>query len=189
MKNRMKTVMYLFIICSVYVVSCGDSSNEGSLTSVDSSKKAEDLSEKELQQMCEDYTETLASVVGQEFFCTVGGIAAAQGAGGIAMVCDFAYDACMDNEGEFDLDSFFSCEDFMGDQDEIKDCDATVGEVDTCVQDTLKLFEIIAGSISCADSSSEGLEEIFDLETPASCEALDDDCPGMDDIDGLDMPF
>ncbi len=149
-------------------------------------RSEEDLSGEELQQMCDDYTEAVVKAVNQEFFCTMGAIAAAAELGGSELACATAYDTCIDMEFELDVEEFFSCEDIIDDYDEVGDCEATVGEVDTCVQDILKLFEDIADSISCTDYSSDDLEDIFDFENPASCEALGDECLALDDIE---IPF
>jgi hypothetical protein len=113
----------------------------------------------------------------------MGAVAASAELGGSELACDIAYDTCVDTEFELDIEEFFSCDDFIGDSDDVGDCDATVGEVDTCVQDLLKTFEDIADSISCADNSSDDLEDILDFENPASCEALGDDCLDLDDIE------
>jgi hypothetical protein len=182
MKHLTKTAVCLLTFCAVWFAACDDGGSD-SITSVDSSKKVEDLSGEELQQLCEDYTDALVKAVSQEFFCTMGAIAASAELGGSELACDIAYDTCIDMEFELDIEEFFSCDDFIGDSDDVGDCDATVGEVDTCVQDLLKTFEDIADSISCADNSSDDLEDILDFENPASCEALGDDCLDLDDID------
>jgi hypothetical protein len=113
----------------------------------------------------------------------VGGIAAAAELGGSELACKTAYDLCIDMELEFDIEDFFSCDDFIDDSDEIGDCDATVGDIDACIKDTLAVLEDIADSISCSDTSPEDLEDMMDMEEPASCETLEDKCPDMDDIE------
>lgn len=182
MKHLKKTVVYLLIFCAVCLAACDDDGSD-SLTSVDSSKKIEDLSGEELQQLCDDYTDALVKALDQQFMCTMAAIAASAELGGSKLACEVAYDTCVDMELEIDVEEFFSCEDIIDDSDEVDDCDATVGEVDTCVQDLLKVFDDIADSLSCSDSSSEGLEDILDVENPASCEALGDDCLDLDDIE------
>jgi hypothetical protein len=176
----------LLALCALFLTACDDNGSSGSLTSVDNSKKVEDLSGEELQQMCEDYAEAVAKAVGQEFFCTLAGIEAATMLGGSKIACEAAYNTCVEIDMEFDIEEFFSCEDVVDSSDDTEDCDATVGEVDRCIQDTLKLFEDMADSISCSISSPEDLEDIWDLEDPASCQALGDQCLDMDDIE---LPF
>jgi hypothetical protein len=197
MKHQKKTTVILFILWAFFLAACDDG-NSGSLTSVDNSKKIEDLSEEDLQQMCEDYTAALANAMDQEFFCTMGGIAAAEELGGSEMACETTYDMCIDMDLEIDIEQFFSCEDMLEDVGDIDDsddtdgasdtgdCDATVGDADACIQDMLAALEDIADSLSCANSASGDLEDILDMEEPASCEALEDKCPDMDDIE---IPF
>ncbi|HTV17346.1 MAG TPA: hypothetical protein VMG12_01705 [Polyangiaceae bacterium] len=72
---------------------------------------------------------------------------------------------------------------------EISECTGTVGQLETCFNDTLDRFDALLNMYTCEDAASvepEDLEGFGDMvgEPPASCEAVG--CPGDSPFGGED---
>lgn len=81
----------------------------------------------------------------------------------------------------------FDCD---GDVSQFAGCDVTVGVLESCLTDTLSQFRAVLSRYSCADAGQiddadlENLGANFDVDPPASCEPLVDQCGGAGVIGG-----
>lgn len=82
---------------------------------------------------------------------------------------------------DLDFAGQISCED---DAAELDDCDVTVAELETCVNDTVEFFEGVLGGYTCANAASidasdaQELTNIQDM-APPSCASVSAECPGL----------
>jgi hypothetical protein len=115
--------------------------------------------------------------------CTMAGAAAAD----TTADCITIRDQCIEEAsmaGSDTMDALdgideFDCE--PSDENELAECTGTVGQLETCFNDTLDTFEDLLNQYSCDDAASveqEDLEGFGDMvgASPASCEAVG--CPG-----------
>lgn len=83
----------------------------------------------------------------------------------------------------------FECD---GDTSQFEGCDVTVGVLESCLNDTLDQFRAVLSRYSCADAGQiddadlEDLGANLDVEPPASCQPLVDQCGGAGVIGGED---
>ena len=76
----------------------------------------------------------------------------------------------------------FECD---GDTSQFEGCDVSVGVLESCLNDTLAQFRAVLSRYSCEDAGQiddadlEDLGANFDVEPPASCQPLVDQCQGV----------
>jgi hypothetical protein len=122
--------------------------------------------------------------------CTLTGAAVAD----TSADCVTLRDQCIDEAnmpgsetmGALDGIDEFSCEGGSG-ENELAECTGTVGQLETCFNDTLDAFEALLNQFSCDDASSvtqDDFEGFGDMvgASPASCEAVG--CPGGSPFSG-----
>ncbi len=153
-------------------------------TGVDQGKKVSDLTPSEQKQFCDADDKLTKDGSLQRPLCRFmgafsGAIAASFG-GKPSEVCTEAYNECMADDGSSDGDA--EC-------DVDTTCTATVGEVEKCFNDALKVMATLGNKApTCDKVTADTLKTLTDsaqsLENPAACEALSKKCPGGDfDID------
>lgn len=134
-------------------------------------KKLSDLTQTEAKEVCMKYGPQFNELM-NEGVCL--GISIMM-TGGDEALCDAALDSCLVDAAKEPDDS---CDDLI--VADVKDCDVTVAEWETCMSDTLKLYEGAFDGYECGMDPTllegEGEEEPDD---PASCKALEAKCPQM----------
>ena len=167
------------------VASCSDSDDSGNgvSTGLPADKQLSDITEGEAEEACV----AVGNAVQQRFspealapaMCTFLGVAFTQSPDD----CQEVADACLEDPDALGdmAPSFegFDPDECTGDTSEFDDCDATVGELETCLNDYIGTFEATLNSVTCADAGDEEALQALDMEpdTPASCETLEDECP------------
>jgi len=166
---------------------CGDDGDGGGgdvTTGIAPSKLLSDVTETEAQSACTRLQSGFERTLGEdkliEAICTIAGAAVAD----TTADCNTFKADCIEQanmSGSATMEEIpeieFSCE---GESD-FAECTGTVGQLETCVNDTLDLFEGFLNEITCDDAATVGEEDLEDLggmapEQPASCEAVG--CPG-----------
>lgn len=174
---------------SPILVACGDDGDGGGgggTTQVfDSSQANKDkmlseLSQEEVTALCEEYQEYVASEISEaelkRFACYA---VAAAFSGGDANACNMIAQECINapaeenNSGLEPDDSSDDCN-----PDDVKDCDATVGELEACFSATIDQLNSAAQNASCSTSSLD------DVGSPAACAPLMEKCPELFEDDG-----
>lgn len=179
--KRLTAIYLTTTLSALLLAGCGGGGpiNSG----VDSSKPASELSDDEIEQVCEatvDYIEQQdlhdASCRGQGLAAAIGAVIVGGGDDEMQDACEVAYDACIDagpEEADCNPDSVA-----------VDDCDSTVGEIETCMADSIDEYATTADQIpSCSELTVDSLEDLDDMaeppEEPESCESLDDTCPNF----------
>jgi hypothetical protein len=110
--------------------------------------------------------------------CTLVGAAAAD----TPSECESLRDSCIDQSNQQGSETMMDLglEDVSLECDgstDLSQCTGTVGQLETCFNDTLDQFDALLGDVSCADAASVGTEDLDsfggDAGPPASCEAVD----------------
>jgi hypothetical protein len=156
---------------------------------VPAAKKLSELTPAETAQLCEE-AEALVDTSGlqkdmKEFTCKLAGITATMMAEGdsdadLQKACKAAYDECMAEPA--DDEPAESCE------FEETTCSATVGELESCMNDSLEMIGEIKSKLPSCDkvtkeSVGDVMGDLFTLEPSESCKALE-----KDGCDSLDTP-
>jgi hypothetical protein len=181
----------LALLAAFGLSSC-DSGDSGSGTTIDlgsNSKVASSLSEAEAIEACEKATAKMESQAtggdDKHLICLTAGLIAKAFSNDSVDVCNQAYDECMTAEpeegnGMGDGESGDDCADTYED---LQDCDATLGEIEACLNDMMAAGEAAneqLKGLSCS-SSQEELEAVMNEEPdePASCTTLNKKCPDL----------
>lgn len=142
---------------------CSSDDDGGGSNNLDSSKQVSRLDEEEQQVLKDDLQQDMARLTGEEVvrrLCTVVGLS--EVALGTADSCEDATEACFENasteENEVPGDAWWKAM--------MESCDITVGELKSCMTDSLNAFVAWSMDISCDDD----LQNIGAPEQPASCE-------------------
>lgn len=179
----------------------GGGSSESLNSGVQKSKSVQDVTNEEAEAVCEAFASYYESKLDSRSFqlsiCRWAAVYATASAadGGTNLdlndLCDLAYDACVDcldnpgTEGCEDFPTFdFQLDESCTDSEPPQDCDATVGEVETCLKAEVdSIVGVFNGAPSCGsltqtdlDEASAGLEE---PDLPGACTALEDTCPAV----------
>jgi hypothetical protein len=186
----MRTFERLFLITSAALAGAslaagcgGGSDSDGEVTTgLAQSKLLSDVSEDEAAQACERLQAGVDSRLTRDVFvnavCTLVSAAAAQ----TPAECKTMRDDCItqaNQQGsevatavdEQDVD--LECD---GDAD-LTACTGTVGQLETCFNDTLDQFDAVLHGISCDDAGTAAAQDADsfgdDMESPPSCAAVD----------------
>jgi hypothetical protein len=196
-----KNLLLSTLLCSTFglAVACGggddgDDEGGGSDTTLDSgvseSKKLSELSADEQAKLCEAAQDLVSSSSLQkdmkEFSCKLEGVTAtlmmAEGDSDADRqeACKAAYDECMAEPAEDEPAE--SCE------FEETTCSATVGELESCMNDSLKMIGEIKSKVPSCDkvtkeSVGDVMRDLLTIEPSESCKALE-----KDGCDSLDTP-
>jgi hypothetical protein len=154
---------------------------------VDSSKPANEATDAEVEAVCEATADYAAQQVdAADISCrgpavVLGVLTGAAGGDDDAMqeACTDSYEACLDAQPEEPVEDT-TCEDASSAGVD-EECDSTVGEIETCLADTVDAYAAAADQIpSCSELTTEYLEDFEEPTTPEepeSCETLDPACP------------
>ena len=175
---------------------CGDDDDSGGdvSTGIAPSKLLSDVTAEEAATACTRLQAGFERVFDRDKLidavCTLGAAAFAD----TTADCEMIRDQCIEeanmqgSDTTAQLDEIeFTC-DGEGDA-ELSQCTGTVGQLETCFNDTLEVFEAALASISCEDAATvaeedlDGFGAMFD-EPPASCEAVG--CPEGSPFGGED---
>lgn len=142
---------------------------------VDSSKQVKDLSDSDAQTLCKNAEETAKEFTenNKDGFCKLAGVFAGAFGGGAA-ACESAVTQCKDAEP---TTSTNTCEPI------VTDCEATIGEIEDCYNDSLEATEKALDEIaskSCEELLSGSSLPGSDVQAPASCTALAEKCPSLE---------
>ena len=182
--RTLPTILSSVIACAALTfVGCGDDedgSRGGTFSSgVPSATPINEMTQQQRDDFCAE-----AEAFGEDFFtesdlerftCLSFGLIAGAFEGG-AGACQEAFDACLENPpppDEAHDDSTCALDDVDD------DCDVTVGEYETCLNDTAALTLRLIDDLSCdtVDWGSSDVEAFG--ETPESCRAFEERCGGF----------
>lgn len=173
---------------------CGDDGdgNGDVTTGIAPSTQLADVTAEQAASACENLKEGFDRVFQEDKLirtvCTLAGAAVADTSADCVMIRDQCIqEASMqgsDTMGMLDLDSIeFDCEgEAMIDQ-----CTGTVGQLETCFNDTLDGIEAAFNQVSCDDAATVGEDDLEGFgesafQEPASCAAVG--CPGGSPFSG-----
>jgi len=162
------------------VAACGDGDSKAIDFGQDDDTEINSLTAAELQAMCEQALDVMAAQI-QTATCTLVGLTAKLSQGGS---CEASRDQCLANPeagasglGNVSINADESCKKI--DEEGLKQlstCSLTVGEWETCMNDSLALAQDIFGTISCS-STVEDLQSFSpNYKLPKSCEQLQTKC-------------
>jgi len=182
MKNLTLTSLSVALSTSL-LIACGGGGGVNS--SIDQTKPTNEVTDTEAQDVCQATADYAESKVTQADTCRATGFAAgialvASGDDAMQEACNDAYDACLEADPEEETD----CSDATADT---ADCDdtVTVGDVESCLQDTIDVgVESLDLIPSCDELTLEYFEELAENppeepEDPASCDVVYEGCPGF----------
>jgi hypothetical protein len=148
---------------------------------VDDNRPVSSLTPAELQSMCN----TMASSVGDalRMSCMMKGVMAKFEANGTTQTCQTSYDTCMAKYQGITANCTLTST-----SDVLKDCTATVGEYEACVNDGLALLDTLNHRLSCSMSLGDLQNLAVEMQSaqqgPPSCQALAKKCPKLNGVTG-----
>jgi len=170
----------------------GGDGGGGSLDSgVDADKPGEDLSQDEIEAVCEaqyDYAESKVSDAQMgKAMCRLVALSASLAVGGdddaMTELCEMVDEACNDcqddpdGEGCDDYADLEEPENDCSDTEVPADCSSTVGEVEACFKAQIDTFSaMIADLPSCSEISADSEPPDLDQEIE-ECETVEENCP------------
>ena len=185
----------------VFAPACSSSnstggSGPGAVSSVEPSKTGGSLSDAEAKQYCEDTRSfSKAQLSEADLKKIVCGFVAASYAGFSAKTdaeakteCTKQYDTCL-TEPAGTPDGGATKDPCAGTKAALKDCSATISELNTCTADNTAAFKALVGKDFCAGAKAgapgdAGTASTLPFEQPASCKALAAKCPNLNKTDG-----
>ena len=168
-------VSFLFVVLIMNIPSCDDGGGDGDIfNSAPGDTPLDELTDEQVYDLCIELQQALDQNVSQEEYCMLYAIIAASEQDEISqeLACELAYALCMDEE----MGSLIECDDSEDMNDEVEDCDATVDEMDQCVQDWIDEWDSTTQGLDCS------VEEVEEPEEPDSCAALPEECPDLTDL-------
>lgn len=188
MKNLILTSLAI-VVSTGFLAGCGGGGGVNS--GIDDSKPGNELTAQEIDQVCEatlDYVEEQVDLM--DLTCRGTGVVAAtiaNGLGGgdedIQAACQAAYEDCLENDAIEDSDWNLTCDDSP---DSVPECDATVGQYETCMTDFVDQFAVYSDEIlPCDEINEENIDQVVESaqnppsERPPSCEVVDETCPSV----------
>src|SRR6187399_2539873 len=186
MLRKISWLVALLSVSSLAACSSDDSGDGGGAdlgSGVDSDKQGEDLTDDEVESVCQavqDYAdEKVSSDSFNKAVCRFAAASAALLSGDEATMkslCNLGYDKCLDCIANPDKEG---CEDYdtETEQDDCSleeapaDCTSTVGEIEACFKATVDLSVSIFEDVPSCDDLTEDTElPVVESETPAACE-------------------
>jgi hypothetical protein len=173
MKLTSTWLMTAMLTLSLMGSACSDDEKSGS--SLDANKQVSKLDESEVKVLQSEIEGTVSDLANDDAFvndlCAYFGVVTAASSFG-TMTCEDAVTECKssvaeETEGQSDAEFAAIAE----------SCDATVGEVTKCVEDTFATLRNVVDGATCESS----LEDFSSFSEPASCETVSSKCPGFDD--------
>jgi hypothetical protein len=163
----------------------------GAVSSVDSSKTGGSLTDAEAKQYCEDTQRYSEAQVGEadrkKVGCGIGAQIVSSGAKTDAeaqSTCNQQYTACLERPLPGQGDAGPAPDPCAKAKDDLKDCTATINELNTCAADSAAVFKALVGKDFCAeakasspDAGTSGPPSSY--KEPASCTALRQKCPNL----------
>ncbi len=190
----MKWIGAVVLVSAVVATACGSS---GVSSGVDPNKSASEVTDDEAKKVCEAAQSYSESKITVDLGCRLAGVTTAAVANALSggelsvedlrAACDEGVELCKD-EREDDGDDDSTCDSATA---RPAACDATVGEIETCLTAQVDAFAESLGSIpSCADLTAEDFAELGEAETPetpSECSSLPVACGlgGTGDGDGM----
>jgi hypothetical protein len=177
----------LFLLSPIALAACGGSDGGGGTTgtSVSSGLPADapvtGLSDADAQQLCQSAEDAFTRLVTPERLCTlfaVGDTLVISDDGSTELdgeACDAAVESCVAEGRETDS---LGCD--QATASDLGDCDATVGEVEACMNAQISVFNEIFNALSCSRTPTAEDVSSFDPDaTPAECADLSETCPDV----------
>ena len=182
------TVLAAVAVLFIGMMACdGGGGDGGGGTNVDlgdDGKVASSMSQAEAEQACKSVSAQMKKAYeeagGEHLTCLAMASFAKAMAGGDVAACQQSYDSCMENPDE---ESGDDCEEAY---EGFKDCNATLGEVEACMNDQIAAMEegyAEAKKLNCSSTEEElkALGEMFGSEEEISqaCKTVQEKCPSM----------
>lgn len=178
---------------------CGDddgngNGNGGSNARVDTglpeSTELQDVTAAQYEAVCDSVRDTLGQRFGAErmtrALCELQGAALEDE----PAVCREAADQCV-TDVQNDDSMFFTTEDAdvasdfeCGEMSGLEGCDVTIGEFETCLNDTMTAVDTALAAVACDNAANVELTDVLagdnllEIEQPSSCQRLETNCPG-----------
>ena len=179
--------------CTALAGACGGGGGESSVdTGLGETRLLSSVSQEEAADACQAIENTFTTRLSPEKMvravCEMFGAVFTQNQSDCLTMADTCVEDAQNGDGAIsmdDLEQDFDC-DNANVGDDLEGCDATVGELEGCFEDTISAMENVLGQFSCKDAGTltqadrDAMEGFGDLEPPASCQALSDECPGLD---------
>jgi len=173
-----KLLVVLFSLAFCFALGCdsGDDDDGGTVkagTVELGSDEAEvsTLGADDVAAVCDKYEEAGAEVALKLGCGILGSFALMEGS---KEDCEAAVDACMAGAEEGESECLIN-------EDKLADCTATIGEIEACMNATLKVTEEAANAVSCAlpTDLTTGGGEGGEAQTIASCDTVKEKCPDL----------
>jgi hypothetical protein len=189
-------ILYPIIGLTCFGLLAGCGGDDDSSTQVDTGiaedKALSDVTSEEAVTACEHMQEAMQDVIDPEAIVNMVCTLFAASSTTSEAECNQARSECIEQAREQAQEAAEEVElECDGDTSEFEGCDVTVGVLESCLNDTLDQFREVLSQYSCADAGQiedADLENLgnFDVEPPASCQPLIEQCGGAGVVGGED---
>jgi hypothetical protein len=171
-----------FLMLAGVVPACGgDSKGPKAVdTGLPPEKVLGSLSDGEARQACQQLSGALNDRYTQDSVTTSFCTRFAVGLAGTEDSCNDLVDTCKDMAGEQPVQEVASSDCSQVTAAELRDCELTVADLEACSNDLIDFFDGFLNEYSCNDAAEVDEEDVsldFDIEQPASCTRLENECP------------
>jgi len=164
-----KPITVVSLTLTLALAACGDGNAIN--FSVDGARTLSSLDPSELDAICRDMSQVV-TYFSQGDICLVSGLAMRDLVGkGDPAYCKSFYNQCMSQPLpplEYDCD--------MKGSEGLPGCQATVQELEDCANDRVRALRSALPSLTCSTVKDSWIH----LDNPASCQAIEARCPGID---------
>ena len=138
-------------------------------------------------KVCDALADVVNTTIGadsERFACTLAGAIAGtktDASGKMTIdkaACKEAMDQCLMMSSSATTTTMETCNIDQA-KSELMDCNATVGELQSCIDATVGAFHDLIGSLSCDDVSLTTMTASPNVQTPAACQTLQTKCPNL----------
>lgn len=181
---QIRSKFVVSVISLLGAVACGDDDGGGGggTGGVSNNKKVGDLSESEAKALCNGLSSKFQKLgeAQTQILCVAQSAALS---GGDEDRCEESVDTCKEQIGE---DLGIDCDENEGETGVSDECDeVTVGELNDCLDATVKAMDAIKAKVTCSTDVSELGDLMSEYETPAACSKIEAKCPDVADMEEI----
>lgn len=189
MKSKTIPILMSMVLgCSLGATGCGGDDNSTPTTSLNGNRMLSELSPSEVETFCLDIAQSLRISTDEikKIYCRMTGLMAGAMAGSEEgpneQVCEQTYLTCLEQDLPANLGQNAGIpsaeEGCRLDQVDLSQCQVTVDEAVTCLQDTLNLMRELISQLSCSLSDMPDFENVE--HEVGSCTKLADRCASFE---------
>ncbi|MBN1961851.1 MAG: hypothetical protein JW841_12975 [Deltaproteobacteria bacterium] len=178
--NQLTLILSLLFAFSACGSEDKSSPASNAITSVPAETQISELTQEQQEQITLEVVKYINANITpakqQKINCLDEGFTVGFFAGLSASACQSTYNECMSQDSEIEP---FTEEDFQPDEGAMEQCQATVSQINKCLQEQVQSFNKMVDSASCNDLNNlESNSEKYEMSAP-TCDTVAEICPDV----------